>query len=139
MKHSHKWIGAAVASLGERVNRRVATRVLEDCGRNCITRSMLQRARRCKAQARTTDEFLDKLAGIWSHLERKGERLYVTYPRCYCPIVKGYKGKMPAAWCNCSQGWIKELFETSLGRPVKVKLEASIVRGDRGCRFRVYV
>jgi predicted hydrocarbon binding protein len=137
MQHSHKWIGNLLAALEECADEKTRVRLLEQCGRGCIARSFLQRAQRCAKDARTTDEFLTRLGQIWRHLERKGNRIYVTYPRCYCPIVNAWKGKLPRTWCNCSRGWIKELFESCLGRPVQVELEKSVIAGDATCRFRV--
>jgi len=40
-------------------------------------------------------------------------------------------------FCSCSVGWIKEVFETASGRPVRVELEQTIGRGDPVCKFIV--
>jgi hypothetical protein len=44
---------------------------------------------------------------------------------------------VPGSYCYCSVGWVKEMFEQALERPVEVKVEASIRRGDETCRLRV--
>jgi hypothetical protein len=137
--HSHKWIGSVVKNLRECADEKTCVRVLEGCGRACITQSLLKRARKCRKESSDVDGFLTSLGHIWSHLHREGEKLYVTYPRCYCPIARAHKMQMPKLWCNCSRGWIKELFETSLGKPVRVELKKSIIRGDDECRFQVWL
>ncbi len=39
--------------------------------------------------------------------------------------------------CYCSLGWVNAVFETILGKPVKVKLEQAIGRGDKVCKFTI--
>jgi predicted hydrocarbon binding protein len=137
MKHIHKWIFALVNNLDENVDEKTKALILENCGRACITDSMKLRAKRAMKQSKNTKEFLGNLSKAWSHLKLKDKDIYIEYPRCYCPIVTSYKGDLPKSWCNCSRGWIKELFEESLGKQVKVILEKSVKQGDDICRFKV--
>jgi predicted hydrocarbon binding protein len=44
---------------------------------------------------------------------------------------------MNATLCLCSRGWVKTIFETLLGKPVRVELEKAIGRGDDICRYVV--
>jgi hypothetical protein len=94
------------------------------------------------SKAKDLNEFLDKLGKVWSHLHREGENLYIVYKKCYCPLgralLKDYPGQL-SSYCNCSRGWIKEMFEYALKKPVKVELEKSIVHGDNLCRFRITI
>jgi len=137
MKHIHKWICALVSNLDENLDDKTKILVLENCGRSCITESMKLRAKRAKKEAKNIEDFLKNLSKVWSHLKLKGKDIYVEYPRCYCPIVASYKGNLPKTWCNCSRGWIKELFEQVLDKRVKVILEKSVKQGDKICRFKV--
>jgi len=139
MKHSHQWIATLLAGLDKQVDAKTRIAVLEACGRTCITDSMVKRAKACRAKAKDEAEFLDKLGQTWKHLQREGDEVYVVYPRCYCPLVTGYPGQISATWCNCSRGWVKELFEQSLGRPVQVDLLQSVRQGDKSCKFRVHL
>jgi hypothetical protein len=150
MKHIHKWIYSLISNLDENVDEKTKILVLENCGRACITESFKRRAQKAKKEAKNTTDFLDKLSKVWGHLKIRSKDIYVEYLRCYCPIVSSYPGKplkswskrswkLPKSWCNCSLGWIKELFESSLEKPVKVILEKSIKQGDKICRFKVYL
>jgi len=98
---------------------------------------MIARAKKIKKNSKNIEEFLDKLSKNWKHLKLDGNKVYVEYEKCYCPLVRDYKETLPATFCNCSRGWLKELFESALEKPVEVKLEKSIKRGDEICRFRV--
>jgi predicted hydrocarbon binding protein len=139
MKHSHQWIATLLAGLDEETDAETRIAVLERCGRNCITGSMVKRARACRAQAKDEAEFLDKLGKDWKHLQREGDKVFVVYPRCYCPLVKDFPGELSATWCNCSRGWVKELFEQALGRPIQVDLLQSIRQGGETCKFQVHL
>jgi predicted hydrocarbon binding protein len=137
MKHSHKWIKTLIANLEAELDEKTRAKILENCGRNCIPHTFILKAKACKKDAKNTDEFLDKLSQTWKHLHREDDNIYVTYEKCYCPIVKDYPEKLSSTWCNCSRGWTKELFESTLEKPIDVKLEKSIKQGDNICKFRV--
>lgn len=139
MKHFHKWIKSLMDNLDEYADEETRAKVLENCGRTCISRSFVNRAKACMKSAKDIDKFLDRLGKIWSHLQRDGNNIYVAYEKCYCPLVKTYPEKLSPTFCNCSRGWIKELFESVLERSVDVKLEKSIRQGDDVCRFRVHL
>jgi hypothetical protein len=94
------------------------------------------------SKAKDVNDFLDRLRKVWSHLQREGENLYVVYDKCYCPLGRALLKDYPAqlsSYCNCSRGWIREMFESALKKPVKVEIEKSIVRGDNLCKFKVTI
>jgi predicted hydrocarbon binding protein len=137
MDHMHRWIAALVRNLDECVDEKTRTEVLENCGRSCTPRTLVEKAKECKRGSRDVDEALNKLHKVWSHFERKGDNIEVTYEKCYCSLVNKYPGNLPRTWCSCSKGWIKELFEPVLGRPVNVLLVKSVKQGDNICKFRI--
>lgn len=137
MKHSHKWIKTLITSLDKELDEKTRAKILENCGRTCITHSFIQKAKKCKEESRDLNEFVDKLSKVWKHLKKDGDNIYVIYEKCYCPLVEAYPERLSSTWCNCSRGWIRELFESALGKPVEVKIEKSIKQGDDICKFRV--
>lgn len=139
MKHIHKWICALISNLDVKVDEKTKISLLESCGRACITESMKIRAKRAKKKSNSNEEFLENLSKVWGHLKLRGKDIYVEYPRCYCPIVASYKGEIPKSWCNCSRGWIRELFEQVLEKPVKVQIEKSVKQGDNICQFKITI
>jgi predicted ArsR family transcriptional regulator len=139
MTHLQKWIVNLIDGLDKQVDKKIKMKILESCGRNCISQNFIKKAQSCKNRSKNKDEFLNQLMRIWKHLRREGNNIYVVYERCYCPLVKTYQGKLPATFCNCSLGWIRELFEKCLEKPVKVVLEKSIKKGDNICKFRVHL
>jgi predicted hydrocarbon binding protein len=137
MNHTHKWIKSLMDGLDNQVDEQTRTAILENCGRNCIPRSFIDRV---KAQCKNTedlDALLDDMGQIWSHVHKEGDHLSVVYDKCYCPLVKAYPDKLSPSFCTCSRGWVKELFESVMGRPVEVQLEQSVRQGDPICKFSV--
>ncbi len=111
--------------------------MLEKRGRHCISSNYIKKAKDAAKGAKDTNEFLERLRKTLPMLKKEGETIYMIYPRCYCHKVKGFKGNIPPAYCYCSVGWVKELFEQGLKRSVTVTLETSVLRGDDTCRLRV--
>ena len=139
-KHSERWIAWLIAAMDETVDEETRTKILEKCGRQCQSENFIKKARKIYEKSKSVDEFLDQFGQVYKNLHREGDKVYIIYPKCYCPNVnKIPPGKLSATYCNCSRGWAKALFEGALGRPVEVIMEKSIVKGDEQCRFRVVV
>ena len=137
-KHTERWIASLIAALDKHVDEETQAKILEQCGRQCQSESFVKKARKIYEKSENVDEFLKKLGRVYKNLHRKGDKVYIIYPKCYCPNVnKIPPGKLSATYCNCSRGWAKALFEGALGKPVDVIMEESIVNGDEQCKFRI--
>jgi hypothetical protein len=133
-----KWIATLMDGLNKKVDEKTLAMILEQCGRQCQSQSLVKKARNIYQKSKSTDEFLEKFGQIYKHLHREGNKVYIVYPRCYCSQVnKIPKGKLSGTYCNCSRGWAKALFEGTLERPVEVIMEKSIINGDSECKFRI--
>jgi predicted ArsR family transcriptional regulator len=127
-----------MAGLDERVDKETLAKVLEQCGRQCQSQSLIKKARSIYEKSKDMDDFLNEFGKVYKHLHKEGGSVYIIYPKCYCPIVnKIPPGKLSAIYCNCSRGWAKALFEGVLKRPVQVTMEESIKRGDKQCKFKI--
>jgi predicted hydrocarbon binding protein len=58
-----------------------------------------------------------------------------TRDTCNCPLIRGKDA--PEILCNCSLGTQKKIYESLFNRPVTVKLEKSVLRGDDRCSFTI--
>jgi hypothetical protein len=126
--------------LDESLNANAREAVMEACGRQCICKSVIEKALRIQKKSHDLDDLLQRLnqAHIGGgHLTRKGKAIHATYDRCYCGSVSKSAEKFSPTYCYCSCGWYRELFETLTGKPVEVKLLSSIVQGDECCRFQI--
>lgn len=129
--------------LDSEVDEETITKILEDCGRNCISRSFIEEMKAVWKKSEDLDLLLRKINEVWGNaganasIKRGGDGIYAEYGECYCPIVQDYLEELSSSWCICSCGWLLELFESVLERPVEVELEKSVKRGDDICRFRL--
>ena len=57
---------------------------------------------------------------------------------CFCPIVRDRldQGMLPA-FCYCGAGWFRRQWEGATGKPVRVEILKSIVKGDDVCQFAI--
>lgn len=137
-KHTEKWVRNLIAGLDEYVDPETRKQILERCGRDCITKKMIDRARELYSDSEDLEDFLRRYSGVNSHLHVEDGSVYLVYPKCYCPTVKNIPpGHLSASYCDCSRGWAKSLFEGATGQLVEVVREASVVNGDGECRFRI--
>ncbi len=59
---------------------------------------------------------------------------------CFCPIICDNMEKgMPVSYCYCGSGWYRQQWETATGRPVRVEVLKSILKGDEVCSFAVHL
>lgn len=59
---------------------------------------------------------------------------------CLCPIAEAQtRETISPTFCLCSVGYVKEMHERILGRPVSVELVESVLRGGDRCKFRMTV
>ena len=58
---------------------------------------------------------------------------------CLCPPVETKPKGLSATYCICSVGYVKEMHEMYLNRPVEVELVDSVLMGRNRCRFKITV
>ncbi len=65
------------------------------------------------------------------------------YYACHCPWARDAirKGDVEPAktFCQCSGGFHKKPLEAALGKPLRVEVLESALRGDTRCRFAIYL
>lgn len=136
-KSEAQWLIDLLKHVEGHIEESTLTRILEKRGRSCIGTTYINKARNAAKDTKNTDEFLENLAKVFPYLKREGEKAYVVFPKCFCHHLKGFKGDVPHSYCYCSVGWVKEMFEQALDKPVEVNIESSVLRGGKNCRLRV--
>ncbi len=64
---------------------------------------------------------------------------------CHCPLAAASiregrnEAPVPSAWCDCSGGFVKQLFDVVFGEETEAELLESVLAGDDRCRFAVVV
>jgi hypothetical protein len=132
------YVRTLMENMEKRLDPETRIRLMNDCGRACARRGGLYKL--------ALDHKRDLQSFIKASAERLGREnirfldeatVHWSYPRCYCGMVAAGPDKLPALYCQCSVGWVLEMFETVLQRPVRVRLVQSIKGGASSCIFRV--
>jgi hypothetical protein len=59
---------------------------------------------------------------------------------CFCPLIRDHlDGGMSDTFCYCSAGWERQQWEGALGRPVRVDVVQSLLKGDDRCQFAIHL
>jgi effector-binding domain-containing protein len=59
---------------------------------------------------------------------------------CFCPLVRTKMDQgMPVEFCNCGSGWFRQQWEGATGKPVRIEIVKSVLRGDDKCEFAVHL
>lgn len=104
-EHTENWITNLMDGLDNNVDKETIIKILEQCGRQCQSQSFIKKAKAIYEKSKNTDDFLNKLAQVYKHMHREGNKVYIVYPKCYCSQVnKIPKGKLSGTYCNCSRG-----------------------------------
>ena len=109
--------------------------VLQECGKACAQSYTVQIFREMRKNSTDLDSFLRNLSqrGSGSKYERTGPNtIKATYDTCGCDLVRLGLVKSPTL-CECSAANLRENLEQSLGIPVSVSVESSILRGGTTC------
>ena len=148
MAFAQTWAKRMMDNLDSEVDEPTRVRLLRANGRSCF------RGARFKPPQVDLDTFIDgatKWAGDGpSPVRREGNIVYFNYVQnpsglkvsdgsCLCPLVeKGPEG-LSGTYCECSAGYVSEMFTEIVGKPVRVELLESLKRGGKGCRFKIYL
>lgn len=143
MEHLHRWIKKLMEGIDSEVDEDIRAKILEGCGRSCVSRSFIGEMKDAYEESKDVDGLLERINEAWesagakARMKREEDGIYAEYGECYCPLVKDYLEELSPSWCQCSQGWLMELFESVLGKPVQVELEKSVKHGEDLCRFKI--
>ncbi|HOW84766.1 MAG TPA: DUF6144 family protein [Candidatus Aminicenantes bacterium] len=132
------YILTLMENLEKSVAEPVRTRMMNDCGRACARRGgLFKLAEENKGDLKA---FLARMSGVLGEGNARlidETTVHWSYPRCFCELVAAGPRRLPAVYCQCSVGWVMEIFQTVLGRPAKVDIVQSIKTGAPACVFRV--
>jgi predicted hydrocarbon binding protein len=137
-KFIHDWISNLMESMDEHLDDEEKISLLERCGRACAERHARAEALKHKGELDGWLGRFRKWVGS-ENVKKEGNTVQITYSKCLCPLVQDRSPLMSKTYCNCSRGWLKEVFETVVEKPVEVKLEDSIMQGGDQCRFTILI
>jgi len=112
-------------------------KILEKNGRNCAKQNGVEII--TSIMAKCINKPLEQIICEMNKHVLAGGKLKIKdniitgiYERCCCP---GNLAIGDAHLCNCTIGWLKEIFEIACNKSVNVELTKTINRGDSNCEF----
>lgn len=147
MEQGQKVIKRILSQLDDKLDEPTRARIMESCGRACYEGSTPDPKR--VPSATEAHGFLDYMMKNFRVDESSDETVvqfkYTSNPRglkttdgyCLCPIFELPPKDVSSTYCQCSVGYVTAFFERGLGKPAKVELKESILRGGKGCSFEV--
>jgi len=134
----HNWISNLMKNMEQHLDEKHRIDLLEECGRACAKRHAQKEALKQRGNLGGWIDTLKKWVGS-DNVQREKCSVQVMYSKCFCPLVQDASPLMSKTYCNCSRGWLKEVFETVMEKPVEVRLEDSIMMGGKQCRFTIFL
>ena len=149
VKQGQEVIKRIIAKLDQKLDKATREEIMENCGRLCHDGANPERR---KPTPEETARFLE---GMRSYLGKEGVQQsgdetivyfkYIQNPRglkvsdgyCLCPILEDAPKDISGSYCHCSVGYVKAIFEQGLGKPARVELTNSVLRGGKSCDFTV--
>lgn len=133
---TQRWVKNLIDSIDAHLDEETKIRVMESCGRACARGGAVDAAKACQGDLDKMLSTLKRWVGK-ENVRKDGNVVHVVYDKCLCHLVAGGPPRLPDTYCYCSRGWLKEMFELVVGKPVDVDLTESIKRGGQKCRFTI--
>jgi hypothetical protein len=131
------WVSDLLDTAEVSLPRESVVRLMEGCGKGCFRRHEFKRA--IAEKGRGDVERL--VAAYKANFEvwRDGDDVHVRYGEtsksCYCPVVRTRDPRPNDVHCECTRSTHQSIFETALGRPVRVEVVETLRRGGKTCHF----
>ena len=59
---------------------------------------------------------------------------------CFCPLVRNHLDNgMSITFCFCGAGWCRQQWEGAIGKPVRIDVVKSVLKGDDVCQFAIHL
>lgn len=146
---SQTWVKRMMDILDASLDQPARTKLMHTMGRTCYAGAHGERAAQ-KPQPGDLDRLVAavKKYGGEDMVRREGDVIHFQYIRnpaglrvadgwCLCPAVEKGPANLSGTFCECSVGYVTEMFQRSSEVPLKVELVESLKRGGKGCRFRI--
>lgn len=135
------WLADLMEAIDREPDEAVKMRLVGACGRACFERHEFKR--NWAIQGRGD---VDKLiAALKANFEvwREGDVVHVRYgkvsSRCYCPAANYRPARPNDIHCYCTRATHQTVWETALGRPIRVEIAETLRRGGQTCHFLVHL
>jgi hypothetical protein len=148
MEFSERWVTRFMNVLDQNLDKETIQKIMEDNGRRCF------RGAHGEPKGAPPPGTFEKFVERYNAREPGAVRVeggvihykYIQNPKglataeghCLCPLTENVPKGISATYCHCSVGYVAEMFRALTGKPVRVELVGSLLRGGKECRFKIY-
>ncbi len=145
-KFVQKWVKRFFDVFDKNMDDGKKKEIMQTCGRMCFQGSLEGRKVNpvdvdvlIDGINKSTGEVAAKREGnvVDFHYVSNSNGLKVADGYCLCPLVESGPAGLSGTYCECSVGYVREMFKTYTGRDSTVELLDSLKRGGKTCRFRI--
>ena len=149
VKQGQQVIVRLIGQLDRQLDAGQQTSIMEACGRLCQQGSHPPGPKPTAEQAKQflagitkyvgADNVQETGAGTVVHFvfKQNPEGLKTADGYCLCPIFEDAPKGISPTYCQCSVGYMKQMFEGATGRTAQVELTDSVLHGGKQCSFVV--
>ena len=131
------WVKSTMRRLEERFKKHAVKRIRMNCQCGYGMDEKLELLKELLVSSSNLEEFAchekAKAAGMFY----KDGELYLQFSFCPCPMLADVDRRDTDAWCQCTTGYSKVLFEKAFGCKVDVELLKSIKTGGDICLQKI--
>lgn len=135
------WMEDLFESMDKVLDQETKVKVMAGCGQGCFRRHEFKReiARQGKGDLEKLLTAYHKNFEAW----KEGGKVHIRFGEvstvCYCPAAKYHPVRPNDMHCECTRATHQAIFETAMGREVKVEVVESLRRGGKTCHFVAHV
>ena len=133
-RFKENWVSTLMEKMDEQLDKQERNKLMQSCGRECARRSAIKLAQSCRGNVKKMVDALAKHLGEEKNYI-KGNSVYIEFDKCECPLVQKGPDRLPLTYCECSRGWLSEMFETAWQNPVQVEMVQTVKTGGPSCKF----
>jgi len=153
IEFAEQWLQRLLDNMDTLLDKETRSTLMQACGRSCFIH-----AYGVAPEGKPAPNALDDLLAAYQNagrtsVRRDGNTVYFEYSTtdsnpqglgladayCLCPFVESGPERLSATYCQCSAGYVGEMFERLAGAPVKVEVLESLRTGGKLCRFKIEI
>ena len=131
------WVISAMDRLEKRFDEPAVKTIRMACQCGLFMDEKLALVKELLETSSTMDAFANQDKARAAGLFSMDGRLFLQFPSCPCPLLADVERLESSAWCQCTTGYSKVLFEKVFGCEVSVELLEAVKMGDDRCLMEI--
>lgn len=137
MENNAEWVKAAMGRLEKKISCETVKKIRMNCQCGYGMEEKLALVKELMAGCASVEELTSSKKAEAAGLFCKDGELFLQFGFCPCPMLANVDQLETAAWCQCTTGYSKALFEKAFACDVDVELLKSIKMGDSVCLMKI--